>query len=78
MSTLTGTVLENIFSINTMFFMILGCTVGIIFGAIPGLNGAIGCALLIPFTFTMTPLDGLLLLGGMYMGSTYGGRFLLF
>ena len=66
-------VIKNIFDINTLLSMIIGCNAGIIIGAIPGLNGGIGCAILIPFTFAMAPLNGLLLLGGIYMGSTYGG-----
>lgn len=51
----------------------LGTLFGIILGAIPGLNGGIGIAVMIPFTYTMPPAVGLLFLGGIYMGSGYGG-----
>lgn len=50
-----------------------GVLVGILVGAIPGLNGAIGISLLLPLTFTLEPQLGLLLLGGIYMGGMYGG-----
>lgn len=50
-----------------------GVLIGIVVGAIPGLNGAIGISLLLPLTFTMEPQIGLLLLGGIYMGGMYGG-----
>lgn len=46
---------------------------GIAFGAVPGLSGIVGVALLIPFTFAFDPIEGLLLLGGVYVGSTFGG-----
>lgn len=46
---------------------------GIVLGAIPGLNGGIGIAVMMPFTYSMPPALGLLFLGGIYMGSGYGG-----
>ncbi len=46
---------------------------GVVLGAIPGLNGGIGIAVMIPFTYSMPPALGLLFLGGIYMGSGYGG-----
>ena len=45
---------------------------GIIFGALPGLTATMGLALLIPFTFTMSPTGGLIMLAGIYVGSMYG------
>ncbi|MFN3525962.1 MAG: tripartite tricarboxylate transporter permease, partial [Paracoccus sp. (in: a-proteobacteria)] len=50
-----------------------GVLIGIIVGAIPGLNGAVGISLLLPLTFALPPEVGLLLLGGIYMGCMYGG-----
>jgi putative tricarboxylic transport membrane protein len=47
--------------------------IGVILGAIPGLNGGIGIAVMMPFTYGMSPTLGLLFLGGIYMGSSYGG-----
>ncbi|WP_252912362.1 tripartite tricarboxylate transporter permease [Aliihoeflea aestuarii] len=46
---------------------------GIAFGAVPGLTGIVGVALLIPFTFAFDPIEGMLLLGGVYVGATFGG-----
>ena len=45
---------------------------GIVFGALPGLTATMGLALLIPFTFTMTPAAGLIMLAGIYVGAMYG------
>ena len=47
--------------------------VGIGFGATPGINGIMACALFIPLTFFMEPAQALLLLSGIYVGSIYGG-----
>ncbi len=60
---------------NPMAFVLIGFAViwGIAFGSVPGLTGIVGVALLIPFTFAFAPIEGLLLLGGVYVGSTFGG-----
>lgn len=52
---------------------VAGVVLGIIFGAMPGLNGVVGVALLLPLTYGMLPEFGLIMLSGLYMGSTYGG-----
>ena len=38
----------------------------------PGLNGVVGVALLLPLTYGLSPANGLMMLGGLYMGATYG------
>lgn len=53
--------------------LLFGTVWGILFGCIPGLTGIVGVALLIPFTFTLGPVEGLLMLGAVYCGSTFGG-----
>ena len=57
----------------TLFYIFIGVTGGVIVGALPGLSGPIGVALLLPFTYGMDPATGLLMLSGLYMGSSYGG-----
>ncbi|WP_417708702.1 tripartite tricarboxylate transporter permease [Roseibium aggregatum] len=57
----------------TFLLIIFSVVWGIAFGSIPGLTGIVGVALLIPFTFAFDPIEGLLLLGGVYVGSTFGG-----
>lgn len=66
-------IMGNIFDPFTLLLIVLGTFLGVFVGAVPGLNGAIGVALLVPFTFTLSPENGLLMLGGIYMGSHYGG-----
>ena len=57
---------------NNLLLVCLGTALGIVFGAIPGLTATMGLALLVPFTFSMDPAGGLLMLAGIYVGAMYG------
>lgn len=63
----------QIFEFHHLFILLLGLFIGIIVGALPGLTPTMGVALTIPFTFSMGPTEGLIMLGGIYCGSVYGG-----
>jgi len=52
-----------------------GTALGILVGALPGLSATMGLAVLLPISFYMTPIRGILLLLGMYTGAIYGGSF---
>jgi len=54
-------------------FVFIGVTAGIIVGALPGLTATMGVALLIPFTFGLDPVQGLIMLIGLFCGGIYGG-----
>ncbi len=54
-------------------WILLGVTVGISVGAIPGLTGAMAITLTLPLTFAMEPAPALALLVAMYVGSVSGG-----
>ncbi|ALX47568.1 tripartite tricarboxylate transporter permease [Lentibacillus amyloliquefaciens] len=64
--------LYDVFSLNNIIFMILGVTLGIIFGALPGLTATMGVAVLLPITFGMEPTTGILFLLSVYCGGIYG------
>lgn len=66
-------VLGSVFSIKIFFFIILGVFTGISIGALPGLTATMGVALVLPLTFGMDPIPGILLLIGVYVGAIYGG-----
>ena len=53
--------------------LLVGVVIGTIIGAIPGMTTPMGVALALPFTFTMQPVTGILLLLGVYKGGLYGG-----
>jgi putative tricarboxylic transport membrane protein len=57
----------------TFLLILFGMVWGIAFGSMPGLTGVVAVALLIPFTFVFGPIEGLLLLGSVYVGATFGG-----
>lgn len=63
----------ELFEVHHLFYLIFGVLLGILLGGLPGLTPTMGVALCIPFTFAMSPVDGLILLGGIYCGSVYGG-----
>ncbi len=58
--------------LKNLLLLFLGTGLGIVFGAIPGLTATMGLALLVPFTFSMEPTSGLLMLAGIYVGAMYG------
>lgn len=57
----------------SLFAVFIGTTSGVIVGGMPGLTATMAVALLIPVTFALEPLTGLLLMGGVYCGAMYGG-----
>lgn len=63
----------NVFSPMAMLLVFGGVMMGVMLGAIPGLNSTMGTALLIPFTYAMDATSGLILLSAVYCGGTFGG-----
>ena len=62
-----------LFDFYVIFLMFAGVFMGIVIGAIPGLTGGIGIAIMLPFTYTMGPLYSLVLLLSIYTGGLWGG-----
>lgn len=58
---------------DVLFAIFVGTLSGIVIGGVPGLTATMAVALLIPITFSFTPLIGLALMGGVYAGAMYGG-----
>lgn len=60
----------------TLLLAFIGCFVGTIIGALPGLGPSNGVALLIPISFSMglDAISALVLLTSVYYGAMYGGR----
>ncbi|MFI3272092.1 MAG: tripartite tricarboxylate transporter permease [Pseudomonadota bacterium] len=65
--------LSLLLSWSTILAVFIGTVAGIIIGGMPGLTATMAVALLIPVTFTLDPLIGLVLMGGVYSGAMYGG-----
>ncbi len=62
-----------ILTYKNLLAIAIGSISGIMIGAIPGLTATMAVALLIPITFSLHPLTGLALMGGVYCGAMYGG-----
>lgn len=58
---------------QVLLALFLGATAGILVGAIPGMEPAGAMAIALPFSLTMEPLPGIILLLGCYGGAWYGG-----
>ncbi|MBV5336913.1 MAG: tripartite tricarboxylate transporter permease [Deltaproteobacteria bacterium] len=56
-----------------LLLAVIGVAVGIVIGAMPGLTATMGVAILLPFTFGMDPVSGILMISGVYFGGVYGG-----
>jgi putative tricarboxylic transport membrane protein len=56
-----------------LLLMIVGVTLGVIIGVLPGLGGANGIAILLPLTFTMPPTSAIIMLSCIYWGALFGG-----
>lgn len=65
--------LANLFTLTNILCILLGTVVGMVFGALPGLGTVIAVALLLPVTFTLPPLAGILMLLATYQAGEYGG-----
>ena len=58
----------------TNFMMIIiGCTIGLLVGAMPGLGSVNGVAILLPVTFLVPPTAAIIFLAAIYYGAMYGG-----
>lgn len=58
---------------NSLMFLFIGVSVGVLIGAIPGINGPMAIALFIPITYYMTPLTAIGFLVGLNKGAFFGG-----
>ncbi|MEE9335127.1 MAG: tripartite tricarboxylate transporter permease [Granulosicoccaceae bacterium] len=61
---------------STLMLAVVGCFLGTIIGALPGLGPSNGVAILIPITFTLglDATSALVLMTSVYYGAMYGGR----
>ncbi len=61
---------------QNLLLALIGCFLGTIMGALPGLGPSNGVAILIPLAFTLglAPTPAMILLVSVYFGAMYGGR----
>ena len=56
-----------------IMMILLGVTVGLFIGAMPGLGSVNGVAILLPVTFLVPPGSAIIFLAAIYYGAMYGG-----
>ncbi|APX92261.1 C4-dicarboxylate ABC transporter permease [Halomonas sp. 1513] len=67
--------LASLMTFESFITVLVGVSAGLLIGSMPGLTATMALAVLLPFTFSMEALQGLIALGAVYMGSIYGGAF---
>ena len=65
--------MQNLIGIKPVLVVAAGVVVGILGGAMPGVSPSMAVAILLPFTFGMSPTMGMVMLCAIYLASNYGG-----
>lgn len=65
----------EVFALYNLMLMALGVLAGLIAGSIPGFTITMAVVLALPFTFGMSPIEGLSTMLGVYVGGLTGGMF---
>ncbi|MGV3569810.1 MAG: tripartite tricarboxylate transporter permease [Ramlibacter sp.] len=64
---------ETALSLQNLTYAFIGCLLGTLIGVLPGLGPSTTIAMLLPITYSLPPVAGLIMLSGIYYGSQYGG-----
>jgi putative tricarboxylic transport membrane protein len=63
----------SLFAVQNLLAIVFGTLVGLVVGTLPGLGATIAVVLLLPLTYSMSPLASILMLIAAYQGAEYGG-----
>lgn len=63
----------SVMNVQTILLIIGGVILGIVFGAVPGLNTAMAVALCLPITYTLDAVNGIAMIMGLFIGGVSGG-----
>src|SRR4051794_33513794 len=58
---------------ENLYLCFLGSLIGTLVGVLPGVGPLAALALLLPITFTMSPVGGMVMLSSIFYGAMYGG-----
>jgi putative tricarboxylic transport membrane protein len=62
-----------VFQPTNLLLCLVGVTVGMLIGVLPGLGPAATIAILLPITYSLEPASAIILLAGIFYGAQYGG-----
>jgi putative tricarboxylic transport membrane protein len=65
--------IQNVLMPVNLLAMLVGMLIGLVIGILPGLGGPMAVALIIPFTFDLEPITGILIMISLYCTATYAG-----
>ena len=60
-------------SLQNLLYCLIGVTVGTLIGVLPGIGPLATIAMLMPITYSVSPVSALIMLAGIYYGAQYGG-----
>ena len=60
-------------TLQNLSFALMGCMIGTLIGVLPGIGPIATIAMLLPLTFHLEPVSGLIMLAGIFYGAQYGG-----
>lgn len=58
---------------ENLYFCLLGSLIGTLVGVLPGVGPLAAMALLLPITFALTPVAGMVMLASIFYGAMFGG-----
>ena len=61
------------FTPENLVYAFIGCLLGTLIGVLPGVGPVPTIAMLLPITYVLPPVAGLIMLAGIYYGAQYGG-----
>jgi TctA family transporter len=64
---------ETALTVTNVLWCFVGVLLGTLVGVLPGIGPTATIAMLLPITFTFSPVTALIMLAGIYYGAQYGG-----
>jgi putative tricarboxylic transport membrane protein len=64
---------EQVLQPMNLLFALIGCFLGMVVGILPGFGPPAATALLLPVTFVIGPIPGIIMMAAILYGSMYGG-----
>ena len=65
--------LSTALTLNNLMYSFLGVFIGNLIGVIPGIGAMTAVSMLLPITYGIEPAAALMMLAGLYYGTSYGG-----
>jgi putative tricarboxylic transport membrane protein len=65
--------LDTAIRLENLLFCFIGVVLGTAVGVLPGIGPTATIGLLLPITFTLEPVTGIIMIAGIYYGAQYGG-----